>query len=124
MKNYRVTVNGVAYDVTVEEVGAEEMSAPEPKPQPAAAPPKQKPQKPPKAAAAGGTPLPSPLPGKVVDLKVSVGDTVKRGDVVLILEAMKMENEVAAPQDGKIASLEVSVGDMVESGDVLATMDV
>jgi biotin carboxyl carrier protein len=63
------------------------------------------------------------MPGKILDLKVSAGQDVKKGEVILLLEAMKMENEVVAPQDGKVASINVAAGDMVESGQVLATMD-
>lgn len=63
------------------------------------------------------------MPGKILAVKASVGADVKKGDVLLLLEAMKMENEVVAPQDGKVASINVNSGDMVESGDVLATMD-
>ncbi len=65
----------------------------------------------------------APMPGKILAVKASVGAEVKKGDVILLLEAMKMENEVVAPQDGKIASINVNSGDMVGAGDVLATMD-
>ena len=65
----------------------------------------------------------TPLPGVILQVKCNVGDTVKRGQTLIILEAMKMENEICAAQDGVIASVEVAVGDMVEGGDVLATMN-
>ena len=63
------------------------------------------------------------MPGKILAVKADVGQSVKKGDVILLLEAMKMENEVVAPQDGTIASIKVNSGDMVEAGNVLATMD-
>jgi biotin carboxyl carrier protein len=63
------------------------------------------------------------MPGKILAVKADVGQSVKKGDVILLLEAMKMENEVVAPQDGTIASINVNSGDMVEAGNVLATMD-
>ena len=82
-------------------------------PAPAAAP----------AGAQGSVKVESPMPGKILAVKKSVGDTVKSGDVILILEAMKMENEIVAPQDGTVASINVSVGDSVESGATLATLN-
>lgn len=127
MKNYTITVNGTVYDVSVEEGGSGAAAPVAPKA--AAAPaPQAAPAPAPKAApAAGGSTgsvqVTSPMPGKILAVKSSVGAEVKKGDVILLLEAMKMENEVVAPQDGKIASINVNSGDMVESGDVLATMD-
>lgn len=126
MKNYTITVNGTVYDVSVEEkTGA---AAPAAAPAaPAAAAPAPVAPKPAPAPAAGGSAgsvqVTAPMPGKILAVKASVGAEVKRGDVVLLLEAMKMENEVVAPQDGKIASINVNSGDMVGAGDVLATMD-
>lgn len=121
MKNYRITVNGVAYDVAVEEMGAGEApqaaSAPV---APKAAVPKAAPVA---SAGAGGVKINSPMPGNILSVKTNVGASVKKGDVLMILEAMKMENEICAPQDGTIASVQVSAGDSVESGDVLVTMD-
>lgn len=118
MKNYTITVNGTVYDVAVEEKGtgvpsgtAAPAAAPAPKPAPAA------------GGSAGAVKITSPMPGKILAVKSSVGADVKKGDVIVLLEAMKMENEVVAPQDGKVASINVNSGDMVESGDVLATMD-
>ena len=112
MKNLTVTVNGVAYNVTVEENtnGAAPVAAPAAAPAPAA------------AAAAGSVPVNAPMPGTILDIKVKAGAAVKAGDVVMILEAMKMENEISAPQDGTIASIDVRKGDTVNSGDVLYTM--
>ena len=102
MKNYTITVNGTAYQVTVEEGFAG-----------AAAP----------APAAGGVTITSPMPGKILGIKAAAGTAVKRGQVILLLEAMKMENEIVAPQDGTVASVNVAVGDMVEPGAVLATLN-
>lgn len=125
MKNYRITVNGVAYDVAVEEISAEEMGT---APVAPAAPVKMaapaKKAAPAKAAgAAGAVKINAPMPGKIVGVKVKAGDAVSKGDVVVVLEAMKMENEICAPQDGTIASVEVSVGDTVEGGSVLVSMN-
>ncbi len=123
MKNYRITVNGTAYDVAVEELGgsvapaASIPAAPaaQAAPAPAAAPAA--------SSAAGSITVTSPMPGKILAVKASVGQAVKKGEVVLILEAMKMENEVVAPEDGTIASIDVAVGSAVEAGDTLATLN-
>lgn len=120
MKNYRITVNGVAYDVAVEEMGEEAATS---APAPAAAPKPAAPKAAPAAAGAGAVKINSPMPGNILSVKASAGQVVKKGDVLMILEAMKMENEICAPQDGTIASVQVAAGDSVESGDVLATMD-
>ena len=114
MKSYTITVNGNVYDVTVEENGS--VSAPAAAPRRAAAPAAP-------AGAAGSVEITSPMPGKILDVKASAGQAVKKGEVVLLLEAMKMENEVVAPQDGTIATINVAAGDMVEAGNVLATMN-
>ena len=118
MKNYTITVNGNVYDVTVEEgasTGA--VSAPAaPKVAPkAAAAPAAKP-------AATGT-AGSVMPGKIVDVKVKVGDAVKKGQTVLVLEAMKMENDIVAPEDGTVASINAAVGSAVEAGETIATLN-
>ena len=120
MKNYRITVNGVAYDVAVEELGAGEASA-APVSTPAAVPAPAKKAAP--KTSGGAVKITAPMPGKIVAVKAQAGASVKKGDAVLVLEAMKMENEICAAQDGVIASVEVAVGDMVEGGDVLATMN-
>lgn len=121
MKNYRITVNGVAYDVAVEEMGEGAATS---TPAPAAAPKPAAPKAAPAAAAgAGAIKINSPMPGNILSVKASAGQAVKKGDVLMILEAMKMENEICAPQDGTIASVQVAAGDSVESGDVLVTMD-
>lgn len=119
MKTYTITVNGTVYSVTVEEgasTGAAPVAAAAPAPAapaPAAAP----------AGAQGSVTVNAPMPGKILGVKASVGQAVKKGDVVVVLEAMKMENEIVAPQDGTIASINVAVGDSVDSGAVLATLN-
>lgn len=123
MKNLTVTVNGVAYNVSVEENagGVATPAAPvaaAPKAAAAPAAPAAAPQ-----GAAGATTVSAPMPGNILDVKVKPGDSVKAGDVLMILEAMKMENEISAPQDGTIASVNVRKGDVVNSGDTLATMN-
>ena len=122
MKSYTITVNGNVYDVTVEENGA--VSAPAAAPRRAAAP---APAAAPKAAApaggAGSVKIEAGAAGKVFKIEASVGQAVKKGDAVLVLEIMKMETPVVAPQDGTIASVEVAKGETVESGAVLATMN-
>lgn len=117
MKSYTITVNGNVYDVTVEENGS--VSAPAAAPAaPAAAP---------KAAApvggAGSVKIEAGAAGKVFKIEASVGQAVKKGDAVLVLEIMKMETPVVAPQDGTVASINVNVGDMVEAGALLATLN-
>ena len=119
MKNYTITVNGTVYDVTVEE-GAAGSAASAPK---AAAPKAATPKAAPKAAGQGSVKVNSPMPGKILSVKTSVGQAVKKGEVLMILEAMKMENEVVAPEDGTVASIDVAAGDSVEAGVVLATLN-
>ena len=126
MKSYTITVNGTAYEVTVEENGnaaapvaaAPKAAAPAPKAAPAAAPKAAAP-----AAGAGAVKVSASVPGKVLKVVASVGQAVKKGEVVLVLEAMKMENDIVAPEDGTIASINVANGDAVESGAVLATLN-
>ena len=116
MKYYNITVNGVAYSVSVEETaaGAAPVAAAPAAPKaPAAAP----------AGAAGAVSVKAPMPGNILDVKVAAGASVKAGDVLVILEAMKMENEIVAPQDGTVASVNVHKGDTVNSGDVLVSMN-
>lgn len=125
MKNYRITVNGTSYDVSVEELagGVAPVAAPvaaAPVAAPAAAP---APAPAAKSAGAGSIKVASPMPGKILDVKANVGDAVKNGQVILILEAMKMENEVVAPEDGTVASIDVASGATVEAGDTLATLN-
>lgn len=122
MKNYTITVNGNVYEVSVEESGS---AAPVQAAPAQAAPRAAAPKAAPKAAsgAKGGVKVTSPMPGKILGVKANVGDAVKKGQVLLILEAMKMENEIVAPQDGTVASIEVAAGAAVESGDLLATLN-
>ncbi|MCI9071386.1 MAG: acetyl-CoA carboxylase biotin carboxyl carrier protein subunit [Lachnospiraceae bacterium] len=120
MKNYTITVNGNVYDVVVEE-GAS-TGAPAAAPRAAAAP--AVPKAAPKATAgAGSVKIEAGAAGKVFKVEAKVGQTVKPGDPVVILEAMKMEIPVVAPQAGTVASIDVAVGDNVEAGAVLATMN-
>ena len=123
MKNYTITVNGNVYDVTVEEgqstgAAAPRAAAPKAAPAPAAAPKAAAP-----AAGAGSVTVAASVPGKVFKVEAGVGQAVKSGDNIIILEAMKMEIPVVAPEDGTVASINVSVGDAIESGDVLATLN-
>ena len=112
MKNYRVTVNGVAYDVVVEEIsGGVQTAAPTPAVAPVA------------SANAGAVSVKAPMPGSIVKISVKVGDTVKKGDLLCVLEAMKMENEILAPQDGVIASVAVSQGATVATDALLVSMN-
>ena len=127
MKNYTITVNGNVYEVTVEEgftgaASAPKAAAPAPKAAPKAAPaPAAAPAAP--AGAAGAVAVTAPMPGKILGVKASAGQAVKRGQVLLILEAMKMENEIVAPQDGTVATINGAVGDSVEPGATLATLN-
>ena len=132
MKNYTITVNGHVYEVTVEEGFTGAASTPKaaaPAPKAAAAPaaaPKAAPAAPKAAAPAGAqgyVVVTAPMPGKILGVKASAGQAVKRGQVLLILEAMKMENEIVAPQDGTVATINVAVGDSVEPGATLATLN-
>ena len=123
MKNYTITVNGNVYDVVVEE-GTSTGAAPAPAPAAPKAAPKAAPAAAPKATAgAGSVKVEAGAAGKVFKVEASVGQTVKKGDTVVILEAMKMEIPVVAPQDGTVASIDVAVGDAVEAGALLATLN-
>ena len=121
MKNYTITVNGNVYDVTVEETGSTSGAA---APRRTAAKPAAAPAAAPKASAgAGSVKVEAGAAGKVFKLEKKVGDAVKKGDTLLILEIMKMETPVVAPEDGTVASIDVAVGDAVESGALLATLN-
>lgn len=122
MKNYTITVNGNVYDVTVEE-GTASGSAPAQVKKPAPAPKAAPKPAPAASGTAGSIKINSPMPGKIVDIKANVGDKVTKGQVILVLEAMKMENDIVAPEDGTIASISVSVGSSVESGETIATLN-
>lgn len=128
MRKFIVNVNGNSYEVEVEEIGAvsSPVVAAAPAPAavsaPAAAPAQAPAASAPKAAApAGGTPVNAPMPGTIVDIKVSNGASVKKGDLLLIMEAMKMENEIFSPADGTVTVV-TSKGASVNSGDVLVTL--
>ena len=120
MKRYTITVNGTPYDVTVDEAGNTGKPAVVPVAAAPAAVPVSAPAVP---AASGATKIESPMPGTILDVKVNVGDSVTNGQVVCILEAMKMENDIVAPADGTIASISVKKGDTVEAGSVLISMN-
>lgn len=122
MKNYTITVNGNVYDVTVEENGTSAATAPAASKKAVAAPAAPA-AKPAANAGAGSIKIEAGAAGKVFKLEKNVGDAVKKGDTVLILEIMKMETPVVAPQDGVVASIDVAVGDAVESGALLATLN-
>ena len=128
MRKFNVTVNGQTYEVEVEEVGGAPSAAPvraaAPVAAPAAAPAAAAPAAP-KAAApvAGGTPVKAPMPGTILDVKVKAGDTVKAGQCVCVLEAMKMENEIPAAKDGTVAQVVVAKGASVNAGDTLIVLN-
>ena len=113
MKKYKVNVNGTAYEVEIEEMtGA-----------PAAAPVAAAPAAAPAPAASGaGESITSPMPGNILAVNVAAGDMVKKGQVLMVLEAMKMENEIMAPHDGKVTAVAVTKGAAVESGTLLCTI--
>ena len=105
MKNYTITVNGNVYNVTVEEgTTAGVVQAPA-------------------AGAQGAVVVTAPMPGKILAVKANAGQAVKKGDVIMVLEAMKMENDIVAPQDGTVASINAAAGDAVEAGATLATLN-
>ena len=113
MKKYRVTVNGTVYEIELEELIG---TAPAPAAAAPAAP------APAAAAPEGGEQVTAPMPGTILSINVAAGDTVKRGQVLMILEAMKMENEIMCPCDGKVASVNASKGAAVESGTLLCVI--
>jgi len=130
MKKYNITVNGNAYEVVVEEVEFDGTVAapvvPAATPVTTAAPaattaPKVT-AKPAAATAAGAVKVTAPMPGTILEIKVSAGQSVKKGDTICVLEAMKMENDIPAPQDGVIASVVTTKGASVGAGDVLVTL--
>ena len=126
MRKFQVTVNGNTYEVEVEELGAgASVSAPYVAPvQVAQATPKAvAPVVPAPVASTGAHKVVAPMPGKIVDVKVSVGQTIKEGDLVAILEAMKMENEIFASASGTVASVNTSAGNMVEANDVIISIN-
>ena len=111
MKKYRVNVNGTSYEIEIELMSESEAKA---APTQAAAPAPQ--------ASGEGEAVQSPMPGTILDVKVNVGDSVKKGQVLMILEAMKMENEIMAGVDGVVTSVGVTKGASVQTGDALCTI--
>lgn len=138
MKKFKITVNGKAYEVEVEEMGGTPVAAPAPQASaPAPAPAAPAPAAPaPAPAAPASTPAPAvggpipdgaitvkaPMPGKISALKAEAGKAVKRGDIILVLEAMKMQNDITATADGTLHEIRVNPGDNVKTGDVLAVI--
>ena len=134
MKQFRISVNGNAYDVQVEEIGgkasapaapATVSAAPAAASAPAAAPAAPAAEAPaaaPAAPVAGTETINAPMPGTVVNVQVSSGDSVTKGQVLLVLEAMKMENEIMSPRDGVVAGVHVNKGDSVDSGKLLISL--
>ena len=117
MKAYKVNVNGNVYEITIEVIDKADIKAPAaqaPAPAPAAAP---------VAAPAGAQTVSAPMPGTILKVNVSNGQAVKKGDVLMVLEAMKMENEIPAPNDGTVSSVNVAQGATVESGTVLCSLN-
>ena len=128
MKKYNITVNGTVYAVEVEEAGAAPSApaaapaAAAPAPAPEAPAPAPKAPAPVPAAAAGGQTISAPMPGTIFDIKVTPGQAVNAGDVLIILEAMKMENEIMAPEAGTVDAVLVTKGASVNMGDALVTL--
>ncbi len=135
MRKFQITVNGQAYEVEVEEIGAS-VSAPAAAPVAPAAPapvaaapapvavakPAPVAAKPASAPVQGGEAVKAPMPGNILEVKVTNGQSVKKGETLVILEAMKMENDIPAPRDGVVASVNVQKGATVNSGDVLVSI--
>lgn len=121
MKKYRVNVNGTEYEITLETLKEGEDFAP--KAAPAAPAAAETPKAAPAAAPAGAQTVTSPMPGTILSVNVKAGDAVKAGQVLMVLEAMKMENEIMAPAAGKVASVNVDKGSSVESGTVLCVIE-
>ncbi|MBQ9743589.1 MAG: biotin/lipoyl-binding protein [Clostridia bacterium] len=116
MKAYKVTVNGNVYEITLEVIDKADIKTPA-APAPAAAPAAA-----PAPVAAGATTITAPMPGTILKVNVANGQAVKKGDVLMVLEAMKMENEIMAPNDGTVSSVNVNAGASVEAGTVLCTL--
>ena len=111
MKKYRVNVNGTSYEVEIEEMTGAPAAAPVSAPAAAPAP-----------ASGAGEAINAPMPGNILAVNVAAGDSVKKGQVLMVLEAMKMENEIMAPRDGRVTAVAVAKGAAVESGALLCTI--
>ena len=123
MKKYKVNVNGTAYEITLEVVDENEAASAAPAaPAPVAVPAPVAPVAAPAPAPAGGETVKSPMPGTILAVNVTAGQSVKKGDVLVVLEAMKMENEIQAARDGVVASVAVTKGATVETGAVLVVL--
>ena len=123
MKKYRVNVNGTVYEVTLEVMDGPAPAAPAPAAAPAAPAPAPAPAPAASAAVpAGGEKVTAPMPGTILSVNVQNGAAVKKGDVLLVLEAMKMENEILSPCDGTVLSVNTSKGSAVESGALLCVI--
>ena len=125
MKAYKVTVNGNVYEITLEVIDKAEIGKSAPVQAAPAAPAAPAPTAAPAPAApvqAGGTPINAPMPGTILKVNVTAGSSVKKGDVLVVLEAMKMENEIMAPTDGTVTSVSVNPGATVETNAVLCTL--
>ena len=127
MKRYSITVNGNTYDVIVEEadatgIASAPVAAPVATPAPVAAP-KAAAAKPAAQGAQGANKVTAPMPGTILNVKVSAGQSVKKGDVICVLEAMKMENDIMAPADGVVATVEAAQGASVATDAVLVTLN-
>lgn len=130
LRKFKIKIDGNEYMVEMEELtptpqqpAAPQPAAPAPTPAPTAAPQPAQPAEAPKATGAGaGSAVEAPMPGNIIDIKVKVGDTVTEGQVVLILEAMKMENEIVAPKAGVITGINCVKSDVVSTGDTLLTI--
>lgn len=120
MKHYHVNVNGTDYEIEIEEISAEEAKAHQASAQATAAPAVASA---PASVPTGAETVSAPMPGTILDVKASQGQSVNKGDVLMILEAMKMENEIMAPKSGKIVSVNVSKGASVKTGDVLCAIE-
>lgn len=126
MKNYKVNVNGTEYKVSIELISETEAAAPVAAPAPAAPAPAAAPAAPAApatAAPAGGEKVNAPMPGTILSVNVKVGDTVKKGQVLVVLEAMKMENEIMSPVDGTVTFVGVNQGATVESGSAICVIE-
>ncbi len=123
MKRFNVTVNGVSYDVTVEEITTEGTPAPAPVASTATTEPAAPKATPAASGNVGAIKVKAPMPGTIMKINVNVGDKVKSGDVLCVLEAMKMENDISAPQDAVVASINVQKGASVQTEEVLITLN-